>query len=306
MRFLRFDLNLLVALDALLTERNVTRAAEQLNIGQSAASASLARLREYFGDPLLVSSGREMRLTALGESLREPVRATLRQAQATIQLQPGFDPMSSERHFTLAASDYVQTVLLIDLVRHLAEQAPKLRLSITGLGADALDRLDRGDVDLLLVPDHYPASTHPSEPLFEDAYVGIAWQFHPGLPECPGLEDYLAWPHVASRQRARRPFALEDAHLPPGCGERQVEVFVEDFVSLPSMLVGTSRLATVQRRLAERAMAAGLPLRTWPVPFTIPPLRETMRWHPTAQADPALSWLRQSLATVAAGPGRLG
>jgi LysR family transcriptional regulator, nod-box dependent transcriptional activator len=245
---------------------------------------------------LLVSTGREMRLTALGDTLREPVRATLRQAQATIQLQPGFDPATSERHFTMAYSDYITKVLLFDLVRQLAQRAPGVRLSIARLSADALDSLERGDVDLLIVPDHYPAAGHPNEALFEDDYLGISWSGHPSLPRRPKLRDYLAWPHVASRQQDLRPYALEDAHLPPGSGERRVEVFVDDFISVPDLVVGTSRIATVQRRLAETVIARGLPLRTWPVPFTIPPLRETMRWHAKANGDPALAWLRDQIA----------
>jgi DNA-binding transcriptional LysR family regulator len=299
MRFLKFDLNLLVALDALLTERNVTRAAERLNLGQSAASAALARLREYFHDELLVPSGREMRLTALGQSLLEPVRATLRQAQATIQLQPGFDPATSERHFTIATSDYVTKVLLFDVVRLLAEQAPHVRLSITRRTTDALARLERGEVDLLIVPENYPASPHPWAPLFEDEYVGIAWAGHPGLPKRPRLKDYLAWPHVVSRQRETRPYAFEDAYLPAGVPERPTDVFVDDFISLPDLVVGTPRLATVQRRLAERAVQRGLPLRLWPVPFPIPNLQETMRWHATADQDPALAWLRDMVQASA-------
>lgn len=295
MRFLRFDLNLLAALDALLTERNVTRAADRLNIGQSAASSALGRLRDYFQDELLVASGREMRLTALGQTLIEPVRATLRQAQATLQLQPGFDPATSTRRFTIAASDYVTQVLLLDVVRHVAELAPNLCLTLTRRAPNALEQLERGQVDLLIVPDFYPASGHPTEPVFEDDYVCIAWSGHPDLGRKLSLSSYLALPHVASRQRETRPYAFEDAHLPAGSAERKVEVFIDEFSSLPELVVGTRRIATVQRRIAERAKARKLPLKVMSVPFTIPTLRETMRWHATASADPALTWLREQI-----------
>lgn len=299
MRFHRFDLNLLLALDVLLTERNVTRAAERLHIGQSAASSALARLRDYFQDELLVPSGRELRLTALAQTLVEPVRATLRQAQATLQLQPGFDPASSQRHFTLATSDYVTQVLLLDVVRHVAELAPGVRLTLTRRTEDAVERLARGQVDLLLVPDFYPAADHPWEPLFDDEYVCIAWAGHPELGDHLSLADYLAQPHVASRQRDSRPYAFEDAHLPTGSAERRVELFIDDFTSLPELVLGTRRVATVQGRLAQRALRKGLPLKLWPVPFALPPLRETLRWHATANADPALTWLRQQIRACA-------
>lgn len=299
MRFHRFDLNLLVALDALLTERNVTRAAQRLNIGQSAASAALARLREYFRDDLLVASGRELRLSALALTLVEPVRATLRQAQATLQLQPGFDPASSERHFALETSDYVIQVLGADLVRRVGQAAPRMRLSLLRRTPDTLERLDRGLIDLLLVPDFFPASPHPSEPVFEDRYVCLAWRDHPTLGERLDQAAYFSLGHVASRQRDTRPYAFEDAHLPKGGPERRIEVFVDDFVSLPELVVGTERLATVQRRIAERALAQGLPLRLWPVPFSVPPLRQTVRWHATADGDPALRWLREQVRAAA-------
>lgn len=292
MRFLRFDLNLLAALDVLLSERNVTRAAERLNIGQSAASSALGRLRDYFQDDLLVPSGRGLRLTALALTLVEPVRATLRQAQATLQMQPGFDPASSTRSFTVAASDYVMHVLMHDVVRDVALQAPGLRLNLKRREPTVTEQLDRGEVDLLVVPDFFPAAGHPSEPLFTDHYVCIAWKDHPDIKGRLSLARYLALPHVASRQSPTRPYALEDAHLPLGAGDRQVQVFIDDFISVPELIVGTNRIATVQRRLAERARQRGLPLKLLAVPFGIPALNETIRWHPTASADPALQWLR--------------
>ena len=120
MRLDRFDLNLLVVLDALLEERNVTKASERLHIGQSAASGALGRLRDYFGDELLVPVGRKLTLTPLAQSLVEPVRDTLLRARATIARKPGFDPATAERRFSICASDYVTTVLLAAVVCRLA------------------------------------------------------------------------------------------------------------------------------------------------------------------------------------------
>lgn len=290
MRFQRFDLNLLVSLDALLTHRNVTRAAEQLHIGQSAASAALARLREHFDDDLLVRSGREMRLTALGETLVGPVRSTLRQAQSTLEQRPGFDPATSARTFTLLASDYVMRVLMIDVVRKIAELAPDVRFVLTRLRESSADLLDRGQVDLMIVPENFGSTEHPSEELFSDEYVCIGWNKHPVLHQAPSLDDYLDWPHVAVRLRNSRPYAFEDAILP--AGERRVDVFVEDFINLPALIVGTPRLATVQKRLAEHARESGLDIAIWPLPFQMPPLLEYMRWHKSSEHDPGLEWLR--------------
>src|SRR5262245_4933192 len=112
MRFNRLDLNLLVALDALLAEQNITRAAERLHLSQSAVSGALARLREHFQDELLVQVGRRMTRTPLAESLAQPVREILAQVQATVERRPGFDPSTSDRQFSIMVSDYVTTVLM--------------------------------------------------------------------------------------------------------------------------------------------------------------------------------------------------
>jgi DNA-binding transcriptional LysR family regulator len=299
LRFLRFDLNLLVALDALLTERNVTRAAERLNLGQSAMSSALARLRDYFNDELLVPSGRELRLSALAQTLVEPVRTTLRQAQATLQLQPGFDPATTTRRFTIASSDYVIQVLLVEVVRRLAELAPGLCVNLMRRPPDALEQLDRGRIDLLVVPDFYLASAHPSETLFEDRYVCLVWTGHRTVGDTIDAATYRAQPHVVARQRETRPYAFEDAHWPAEWQERRAEVFVDDFISVPELVVGTQRIATVQARVAEHALRRGLPLRVLPVPFAIPPLRQATRWHSTADGDPALVWVREQMRACA-------
>lgn len=288
-----------MALDALLTERNVTRAAERLNIGQSAASSALARLRDYFQDELLVPSGRELRLSALAQTLVEPVRATLRQAQATLQLQPGFDPTTTQRHFTIASSDYVIQVLLVEVARRLAELAPGLTLSLMRRPLDALEQLDRGRIDLLVVPDFYLHSAHPTETLFEDHYVCLVWTGHRAIGETLDVATYLAQPHVVSRQRETRPYAFDDAHWPAEWQERRAEIFIDDFVSVPELVIGTQRIATVQWRVAQHALRRGLPVRALPLPFDIPPLRQAMRWHSTANADPALMWLRQQISACA-------
>src|SRR5215472_18123748 len=116
MHFRQLDLNLLVALDALLMERNITEAGRRLHVTQSAMSGSLGRLREYFGDELLVQIGRKMVPTPLAETLAEPVREILLKVKATVDARPGFDPATSTRRFSLMMSDYVSTVLMNEVV----------------------------------------------------------------------------------------------------------------------------------------------------------------------------------------------
>ena len=132
MRFQRLDLNLLVALDALLAERSVSLAAERICLSQSATSSALGRLREYFADDLLVVKGRQMVLTARAESLVEPVRAVLEQIRTTISVSPPFDPATSDRAMTIMASDYVTEVLLATALREIADVAPLMRRGSSG------------------------------------------------------------------------------------------------------------------------------------------------------------------------------
>src|SRR5437016_74829 len=140
-----FDLNLLVALDALLTERNVTRAGNYLNLSQSATSGALARLRDFFQDELLVPVGRRMVLTPLAEDLVKPVRDVLLQITGTIATKPRFDPARSDRHFSIAVSDYMTSVLMIDLLRDIKYQAPTVTFELRPVGGLAARDLDRGD-----------------------------------------------------------------------------------------------------------------------------------------------------------------
>ena len=132
MRFERLDLNLLVALDALLAEKSVSAAAERLCLSQSATSSALGRLREYFKDELLVLKGRKMVVTARGEELVEPVRAVLQQIRTTISVAPEFDPKTSDRTISIMASDFVTHVVLSDALRFLEKEAPNMRLEFLG------------------------------------------------------------------------------------------------------------------------------------------------------------------------------
>ena len=130
MHFQKLDLNLLVALDALIEERSVSRAADRLNLSQSAMSSALSRLREYFGDELLVPVGRRMEPTALALNLAPAIREILQRIRVTIQARPSFDPATAERRFRVMTSDYLVEVLLADVLRELADTAPGIQMQI--------------------------------------------------------------------------------------------------------------------------------------------------------------------------------
>jgi len=176
MRFHQLDLNLLVALDTLLTERNITVAGQKLHLSQSGMSSGLARLREYFEYELLVMVGKKMIPTPLGERLAVPVRKILTDIQATIDAKPGFHPETSTRRFTLMMSDYAATVLMTEAARRAAVSAPGIGFELLSNNVPApVEYLDRAEVDLLVMPEDVVPGSHPKDRLFEDDYVCIVW-----------------------------------------------------------------------------------------------------------------------------------
>ena len=176
MEFRNFDVGLLVALDALLSEKSVTRAGERLHLSQPATSIILGRLRQYFGNRLLVPSGRRMVLTPLAESLVQPVRSCLIQIQHTVASKTEFNPAASNRKFCLAASDYVTAVLLPQVMEKVARQAPGIKFELVRLDESMDLRLEKGDIDFLIRPSVYAIATHPKETLFEDTHTCVVWR----------------------------------------------------------------------------------------------------------------------------------
>lgn len=298
--FRQLDLNLLVALDALLTERSITRAGKRVFLTQSAMSGALARLREYFDDELLVQVGRRMVPTSLGASLAAPVRNILLQVQQTLQSQPAFHPATSNRRFSIMLSDYVASVLMVDFVRHLARVAPAVQIEMVSNDIESPgEALERGDVELMIMPSQYLAAGHPSQPLFDDDYVCVVSTDHPEVGDSLSIEQYLALGHVMVHfNRGRNPSMDEWVVGRLGLA-RRFEVVAINFSSVAAFVVGTHRVATLQGRLARR-FAKLLPLKVLPCPVDIPPLREAMQWHQQFERDPGLAWLRDELQAVAA------
>ena len=302
MRLDRFDLNLLVALDILLEECNVTRASDRLHIGQSAASAALARLREYFGDELLVPVGRRLQRTPLAESLVEPVRSSLSQLRATLAQKPGFDPATAERRIRLCASDYAVTVLLGEVARRVSVEAPGLVLDMRLPGPDVFDSFERGLIDLLFMPETYLASTPGQRArLFEDSHVCVVWSGHADIGETPfTMAQYMALGHVVVHFGNESSVAFEEWFLPRVGQQRRIELIVSSFSLVPLVLVGTQRVALMHRRQAEHVVAQA-PLRLLQAPFKMPPLVEMMCWPNHLDQDPAHVWLRRLVHDCAAG-----
>ncbi|MCQ4260587.1 LysR family transcriptional regulator [Stutzerimonas stutzeri] len=298
MRFHHLDLNLLVALDVLLEEQNITRAAERLHMTQSATSGVLARLRTYFEDDLLVQVGRKMMPTALALDLEQPVREVLMTIQSSITAKPMLDPSTSKRHLRFAASDYVISVLLSDAIRHINAQAPQVTFEMVALSEQTFQALNRGQVDLLVIPDHYLPDDQPSQVLFEEDHVCVVWQENELVSDEISVEQYLEMGHVAVSFGRTRQLAVEEWFMKQYNCQRRIEVITHDFNTLPQLVIGTQRVATMHRRLA-RLYTERWPLRMLPTPVPTPTIKEYLVWHRSMDRDPMLRWVREQIFQVA-------
>ena len=294
----RLDLNLLVAPDALLTERSITRAADRLHLSPSATSGALARLREFFDDELLTRIGRRMVTTPLGESLQVAVRDALLHVQATVHIKPKFDPATSRRNFRLMMSDYVATVVMPVVLQRLTRAAPGVTIELLGNDEEPWEALSRGEIDFLVLPKNFVRPDHPAQTLFEDEYVCVCWTGNTSIGETITLEQCLSTGHVVTRLGSQRPPTIDAWFFQRFGHERRVDVIATTFGSVPHMLVGTHRLAIMHRRLAS-VYACMMPLKILPVPIEMPRLVEMIQWHKYRDRDPGRVWMTQVLTDCA-------
>lgn len=298
MHFKGLDLNLLVVLDALLTEKNTTKAGQQIFLSQSATSGALSRLRDYFGDPLLIQSGQKMMLTPLAEGLAGPVRELLKQAEGIIAANAAFDPRTSTRTFRLNMSHYSATVLMPTVLQRVRETAPGVRIEITMLQDDIPGTLERGDLDFLIVPNEFKSPLHPSEDLFSDSYVCVAWCGNSSIGQSISLEEYLSAGHIVARFGHAQARAFDEISLNRAGYSRNVEVVVPDFALIPGFVVGSNLIATMHQRHA-RYYAKFLPLKIVPLPIELPCFTAKIQWHRYHDHDPGTRWMHDLLKEAA-------
>ena len=293
MEFGSFDIGLLAALDALLTEKGVTRAGERLHLSQPATSLILARLRQYFGNELLVKSGRKMILTPLGESLVQPVRRCLLQIQHTVAAKAEFRPADSRRTFRLALSDHATAVIMPAVMQKAARQAPGVRFELVRLDESIDQKLEKGEIDFLIRPAVHALASHPKEPLFEDTHVCVVWRNNSRIGKTISRKEFLDSGHVAVHF-GHAPAILEQWFAARFGDVIRIEVITQDFELACRLVVGTDRIATVLSRSA-RLCARHLPLRLVRPPFAIPTVTHCVQWHRYQDQDPGHLWLRTIL-----------
>lgn len=298
MRVNKLDLNQLVVLDAVLTYRSVSKAATHVHLTQPAVSASLGKLRHFFGDPILVQQGSGMALTPFAETLVQPVRDLLVQAQALTHRRPGRDPADIQRRITLVASDYVQQVLLVGLLQRASKEAPGLSFEIRSISGYLNRELEQGDVDLVVSLASGIADPTNSEIIFRDSWSCILCKKNSSIGSEISLAEYLNAGHVGVVLGSGRVPTLDQVALDRLGLKRRLEVHVPSFFMVAPCVVGTQRLGLIQTQLAK-ILSQKWPVRVVPVPFEVEEVVTAVQWHRYQAHDPAIQWIRQSLKNIA-------
>ncbi len=295
----RVDLNLLIALEALIDESHVTRAAQRVSISQPAMSDALHRLRILFGDELLVRVGRQYELTALAQELREPLHELIQLAEGIVQRREKFDPCTDARVFNVVASEYSAYVLVQPLLKRIAREAPGVSLRLKRTTRGEPEKIT-SDINLGLWPGHTAAELGlPSEILFHDRWVCAVWSGNAQVGSQISFEDYMRLPHAVYQHDSAGVLGMADRAIQQMTSSRKIQVSADSFVLLPLLLQGTPQVALIQERLG-RKLAGIADLRLVEPLFETPPLAEAMYWHSRNTSDPAHRWLRTMLRDVAA------
>jgi DNA-binding transcriptional LysR family regulator len=298
------DLHLIRILYLLLVEKNVSRVALKLNQPQPSISASLRKLRELTGDPILVRGARGMVPTQHGEGLLKPAKRILDEAESLFVRKAPFQPEDAARTFHIAAPDYLDARFLPNVVALLRRGSPgsKVVIHALGPGQDYLRMLSDGDMDLVIANwDEPPAHLHISK-LFEDPIICTMRADSPYArrtgPDAMTLEDYLDLPHVAPTQMLPGYHGVIDAHLERLGLQRRVAVESPYFGVIPYMLTQSDLVLTTGRQFI-RAFEKTLPLKSFTVPVKFPPMRFYQLWHQRVHQSTEHKWLRDQVSSAA-------
>jgi DNA-binding transcriptional LysR family regulator len=299
-----FNLNLLVALDALLGERSVSAAAKRTRVTPSAMSHSLAELRALLDDPLLVRSGRAMVLTPRAEALGPPLRRLLLDAKRLLAGTATFDPATAERRFVIAAPDFLATLLLPPLLAAIALEAPGIVLDVVpSVRRGNAWLLETGELDLALgaIVDHSSAIRRMD--LCTEGFECAARKGHPLIRGKLDLRAYVETPHLVITLGDDTAPTWVDQALAKLGKQRRVALRVRYFMAAPLVIARSDLLLTGPSMLI-RYFASLVPLQVLTPPLDLPTYPEEAYWHERFDDDPAHAWLRQLVKKTAHGFGR--
>lgn len=285
------NLNHLVALDALLQERHVSRAAARMGVTQSAMSHTLRSLRELLADPLLVRVGNDMVLTPFAEQAHAKLRSGLDDLEAVVSGRAAFDPSTTADTFTVAAHDGTAAVISAPLCREMTSRAPQATLRIQTIDEHRIpEQLASGQVDVLLTPPMFPLEGLSVEELPKAGMSVVCRVRHPGVGKRLTLNRYCTIPHVMGSTSGEGPSFVD--HLLAQLGKsRRVRVRTPYMLSLAEIVSSTDHLATLPTLMAE-FLCAIWPLEMHPIPFEVAAGSMLLCWHPRFEADPAHVFFR--------------
>ncbi len=307
MNISRVDLNLLVYLDVLLRECNVTRAAEELGISQPAMSNSLRRLRDLFGDPILVRTSDGMTPTDRALELQPMVRKVLSAAEQAILPKTEFNPMESSRIFRIMASEYTESTLLPVLLRELRKQAPNIRLDIMTPSDVSFHDVERGKVDMVINRfDSLPQSFHQVH-LWDDSFSCVMSSNNP-VKDNWNLQSYLSSKHIwvsktgmgvgvgMTPDDVQRLGWVDEALSKQGV-KRDISLFTRHY-QVALLLAEQDDLIVTIPSMSAKSIAGSDRVVILEPPFEIERMRLKMVWSPLLQHDPGHKWLRQLIKSV--------
>ncbi|RBP47168.1 LysR family transcriptional regulator [Arenicella xantha] len=290
MRFKGLDLNLLVALDALLDEKSVTKAAQRVHLSQPAMTAALGRIRDYFDDPILKLHGKRMVPTSHALRIQNDLKRVLGSVDSLISKTALFEPSTSSRKFIITASDYVSHVVFVPLLRRLKSIAPHIQVELIPPADSTHELLSQGVIDFVCLPSQMLAPEFPSEYLFQERFVVVGCKTNPVFKNDLSEEQFYESGHVVVKLGRLRPQSVSDQSLEARKKMRDTDVLVSSFHLAPEMVVNTDRITVMHERLAK-IFAERLPIAITDVPFTFPIFEEYVQYHNTRVDDPGIRWM---------------
>lgn len=294
----RLDLNLLVTLETLLVEQNVTKAAARLNLSQPAVSAQLNRLRHQFDDPLLIPAQRGMTPTAKAMELLDPLRQALDQVRATVVSHRNFDPAEAKLTVSIACTDYLQAVVVKPLVVELRMRAPGVRVALRNLDVPQLDaQMARGDVDLALMTPQAASPSLRTRHLFNERYVLIGRRKHPRLREGITVEEFAEMDQVIVSLDGGGFVTPVDSALADLGHRRNAMLSAASFLFVPEIVSYSDFVALVPERLVrDRADK----LMVIDCPFPVEGFAVGMVWHERSHGHGGQRWIREAIVSLMA------
>lgn len=294
MNLSQLDLNLLKALDALLTDLNVTKAARRMDVSQPAMSNSLARLRHMLGDPLLVRGPGGMLPTPRAQELHDPIRRILSDVQRVIGPLGSFDPPTSEETFVIAATDYVELLLLPGVIRRLRAAAPGIKVVLRSVeGSKLPDDLTSGRIDVAIAFFQTLSPKLRKQVLFSDEFICVVSRHNPMAKNRLSLQTFLSATHLQISPSGRLGGRLDDALQGVGM-RRNVNFVTSHFIAGAKIASQTDVITVIAKRIGQY-LSDILPVKLLALPVETKSLNLILAWHERTHRDPARSWLRKQI-----------